>query len=62
VSYVYGTILHVDIRNGKIWIQRDFTEEGVALLVMSWDEIEAFKECVHRESKQEYPSKSLFFH
>jgi hypothetical protein len=30
VSYVYGTIIHVDIRDGKIWIQRDFTEEGVA--------------------------------
>jgi hypothetical protein len=26
----YGTIIHVDIRDGKIWIQRDFTEEGVA--------------------------------
>ncbi len=30
MSYVYGTIIHVDIRDGKIWIQRDFTEEGVA--------------------------------
>jgi hypothetical protein len=30
VSYVYGTIIHVDIRDRKIWIQRDFTEEGVA--------------------------------
>ena len=26
----YGTVIHVDIRDGKIWIQRDFTEEGVA--------------------------------
>ncbi|NET00310.1 MAG: XisI protein [Sphaerospermopsis sp. SIO1G1] len=26
----YGTIIHVDIRDGKIWIQRDLTEEGVA--------------------------------
>lgn len=30
MSYVYGTIIHVDIRDGKIWIQRDFTEKGVA--------------------------------
>ena len=30
MSYVYGTIIHVDIRDGKIWTQRDFTEEGVA--------------------------------
>ncbi len=30
MSYVYGTIIHVDIRDRKIWIQRDFTEEGVA--------------------------------
>ena len=30
MTYVYGTIIHVDIRDGKIWIQRDFTEEGVA--------------------------------
>ena len=27
---VYGCIIHVDIINGKIWIQRDFTEEGIA--------------------------------
>ena len=26
----YGTVIHVDIRDGKIWIQRDLTEEGVA--------------------------------
>jgi len=26
----YGTIIHVDIRDGKIWIQRDLTEQGVA--------------------------------
>ncbi|WP_322745906.1 element excision factor XisI family protein [Dolichospermum flos-aquae] len=25
MSYVYGTIIHVDIRDEKIWIQRDFT-------------------------------------
>ena len=30
MSYVYGRIIHVDIRDRKIWIQRDFTEEGVA--------------------------------
>ncbi|MDJ0506718.1 MAG: XisI protein, partial [Nostocales cyanobacterium LE14-WE12] len=26
----YGTIIHVDIRDGKIWIQRDGTEYGIA--------------------------------
>jgi hypothetical protein len=29
---------------------------------VSWNEIEAFKDCVHGELKQELPSKSLFFH
>ncbi|MFQ6042249.1 MAG: XisI protein [Candidatus Poribacteria bacterium] len=27
---IYGCVLHVDIKNGKIWIQHDGTEEGVA--------------------------------
>jgi hypothetical protein len=27
---VYGTLIHIDIRNGKIWIQWDGTEESVA--------------------------------
>ncbi|MDZ8262810.1 XisI protein [Nostoc sp. ChiQUE01b] len=27
---VYGCIMHIDIKNGKIWIQRDGTESGVA--------------------------------
>ncbi|MBE9057448.1 XisI protein [Sphaerospermopsis sp. LEGE 08334] len=26
----YGSMIHIDIINGKIWIQCDFTEEGVA--------------------------------
>ena len=26
----YGTLLHLDIINGKIWIQQDGTEEGIA--------------------------------
>lgn len=26
----FGCILHVDIKNGKIWIQHDGTEEGFA--------------------------------
>ena len=34
MSYVYGTIIHVDIRDGKIWIQRDFTEEGVVSVLV----------------------------
>jgi hypothetical protein len=27
---VYGCVVHVDIKNGKIWVQRDLTEEGIA--------------------------------
>lgn len=27
---IHGTLLHIDIRDGKIWIQHDGTEEGVA--------------------------------
>jgi len=27
---VHGSLLHVDIIDGKIWIQRDGTEEGIA--------------------------------
>ena len=28
---IYGTLLHLDIIEGKVWIQHDGTEEGVAL-------------------------------
>lgn len=27
---VHGTLVHIDIINGKIWIQRDGTEGGIA--------------------------------
>ncbi|MGI0480942.1 XisI protein [Geminocystis sp. CENA526] len=27
---IYGTLLHLDIINNKIWIQHDGTEEGIA--------------------------------
>lgn len=27
---IHGILLHIDIRDGKIWIQHDGTEEGVA--------------------------------
>lgn len=27
---IYGTLLHLDIINGKIWIQQDGTEQGIA--------------------------------
>ena len=27
---VHGPVLHVDIRRGKIWIQHDGTEDGIA--------------------------------
>ena len=27
---IYGSVLHLDIKNGKIWIQHDGTEIGIA--------------------------------
>lgn len=30
VRRVHGCLVHVDIREGKIWIQRDGTEHGIA--------------------------------
>lgn len=27
---IHGTVIHVDIRNGKVWIQHDGTEHGIA--------------------------------
>ena len=27
---VYGTLIHIDIQDGKLWIQHDGTEDGVA--------------------------------
>lgn len=27
---IHGSLVHVDIINGKIWIQRDGTEQGIA--------------------------------
>lgn len=27
---IYGTLIHIDIINKKIWIQQDGTEEGIA--------------------------------
>jgi hypothetical protein len=27
---VHGSVLHIDIRDGKIWIQHDGTEDGIA--------------------------------
>lgn len=29
-SCIYGTLLHIDIINGKFWIQQDGTEDGIA--------------------------------
>jgi hypothetical protein len=26
---IYGCVLHLDIKNGKIWIQHDGTEDGI---------------------------------
>ena len=27
---IHGSVLHIDIRNGKVWIQHDGTEDGIA--------------------------------
>ncbi|MBP0027492.1 XisI protein [Roseofilum sp. Guam] len=27
---MHGCPIHIDIKDGKVWIQRDFTEEGLA--------------------------------
>jgi hypothetical protein len=27
---VHGSVIHIDIRDGKIWIQHDGTEDGIA--------------------------------
>lgn len=27
---IHGCPIHIDIKDGKIWIQQDFTEEGLA--------------------------------
>lgn len=27
---IYGTLIHIDIIDGKLWIQHDGTEEGIA--------------------------------
>lgn len=52
---IYGSILHVDIRDGKIWIQYDGTEEGIAnrlvkMGVPNSDIVLAF----HPEFKRQY--------
>lgn len=31
---IHGCVMHLDIRNGKIWIQHDGTEVGVASLLL----------------------------
>ncbi len=28
--HYHGCLIHIEIRNGKVWVQRDGTEEGVA--------------------------------
>lgn len=27
---IHGTVIHVDIRDGKVWVQHDGTEDGIA--------------------------------
>ena len=29
-SRVYGSVIHIDIKDGKIWVQQDRTDTGVA--------------------------------
>ena len=31
---IHGSVIHLDIRDGKIWIQHDGTEDGVATTLM----------------------------
>jgi hypothetical protein len=33
---IRGAVLHIDIKNGKIWIQHDGTERGVANDLVEW--------------------------
>lgn len=33
---MYGCVLHLDIKNGKIWIQHDGTEIGIANELVKW--------------------------
>ena len=28
---IHGPVIHIDIQDGKVWIQRDGTEDGIAL-------------------------------
>jgi hypothetical protein len=30
IHRIHGSVIHVDIRDGKIWIQHDGTEDGIA--------------------------------
>lgn len=32
---VHGCLVHIDIHQGKIWIQRDGTEEGIATVLVN---------------------------
>ena len=32
---IYGTLIHIDIKDGKLWIQHDGTEEGIATELVS---------------------------
>lgn len=31
---IHGSVIHIDIRNGEIWIQNDGTEEGIASVLV----------------------------
>jgi hypothetical protein len=36
-SRIRQTVLHIAIRNGKIWIEEDWTEDGIATYFLSHD-------------------------
>ena len=31
MTRIHSCLLHIDIKDGKIWIQKDFTEKGIAI-------------------------------
>jgi hypothetical protein len=55
IRRVHGTVIHVDIRDGKIWIQHDGTEDGIANELM---EFGVPKDCIvlgfHHPDERKY--------
>jgi hypothetical protein len=52
---VHGSVIHIDIRSGKVWIQHDGTEDGVAgELVEAGIPREQIVLAFHHPSKRKY--------